>query len=234
MRRTTWSRLALAGLLITLLPAHRATAGPLDREIVRLEQELSTLETNLRQGMEFRARYRNLKADLAFFEALSRQDDLLLQKLLAYLNTPLSIFDAFLSQESASYEAAERAKWRYAPGRTTLWIKCRFGLRAIKGRAYYTVRADVVDAQRGDRIFQSLGPWQRRTAQLVEKIPIQLTGIKVATGRYQIRVSVEVSGQSASRLIPFAVGQGTPPTPGPSTPPTKPPRGGGLDSLGDF
>ena len=230
MRQHIFVRLVLVGLLLTLLPAPSATAGPLDREIARLEQELSTLETNLRQGMEFRARYRNLKADLAFYEALSRQDDVLLQKLLAYLNTPLSIFDAFLSQETSSYEAAERAKWRYSPGRTTLWIKCRFGLQAIKTQAYYTVRADVVDAQSGDRIFQSLGPWQRRTAKLIEKIPIALGGIKVAAGRYQIRVTVEVSGKSTSQLIPFAVGQGASPAPGP--PPSRtPPPGAAAGSI---
>ncbi|MDY0001662.1 MAG: hypothetical protein RBU30_10235 [Polyangia bacterium] len=231
MRQSSIEKLVLCALLLTLVPSSQAIAGPLDKEIERLEREAATLETNLKQAMEFRARYRNMKSDLAFFEALSKEDDKLLQKLLAYLNTPLSIFDAFLSEETASFEAAERAKWRYSPGKTTLWIKCRFGLQALKQQAYYTVRVDVVDAQNGDRIFQSLGPWQRRTAKLIEKIPFALGGIKVAAGRYQLKVTVEVAGKSDSKLIPFQTGQGTPTPP----PPMQPPRGGGsLDSIGEF
>ena len=210
-------------------PAAKRPTSPREREIQRLEKELALLETRLKEAMAFRARYKNLKADLAFHESLGEKDNALLKKVMEYLKTPVSLFMAFLSMERNSWEKAEKAMWRYTPKQTVLWLRLRFGLSAIGEKAYYTVRVDVVDAQ--VRIFQSLGPFQRRVGKLIEQVSFPLTGITVAPGTYQMRVSVEVSGSSVNRLIPFQMGQGDAPAKHPEKPP--PPQGD-TNTMGDF
>ncbi len=199
-------RLSLCFLLALCFAAPLApdaVAGPRDRKIRKLKAELSTLERNVRQALQFRARYRNLKADLYFMQRLNRQDEKFYQQVIKYLNSPVSIFDAFLSYESRDYKRALQARNRYSPGRTTLWLKCRFGLTAVRSHAYYTVRVDVVDAQSGARIYQSLGPWQKRISNMITRVTLPIGHLRVSAGRYQLRISVEVAGRSVTKKIPF-------------------------------
>ena len=195
-------RILLLIVTLTLVPLSReAAAGPRDRKLKKLQAELARLQRDVRQALTFRARYRNLRADTYFMEALNKQDEVFLTKVIKYLNSPVSIFDAFLSHESSNWERAKRAKNRYSLGRTTLWLNCRFGLQAVRSRAYYTLRIDVVDAVSGARIYQSLGPWQRRISRMITKVTVPIKNLRVRPGRYKLRISVEVSGRSVRQVI---------------------------------
>ena len=198
------TRIAFLAVALMMVPLSRdAQAGPRDRQIKKLKRELETLERSVKQALQFRARYRNLRASTYFYESLNRQDGVFLGKVLKYLNSPVSIFEAFLSSEPNNYQRAKQTKGRYAVNRTTLWLKCRFGLQAVRNRSYYTVRVDVVDAASGSRIYQSLGPWQRRISKMITKITVPINRLRVRSGRYQLRITVEAGGKSVYQKIPY-------------------------------
>lgn len=223
---------ALGMLLVMgslLLGAPRGQAGPRDRKIKALEQELARLELRARQALQFRARYLNLRADIYFLERLNRQDEGLLDRVIAYLKTPVSFYEAFLSSVSSSWDRASRARGRYGPGRVTLWLRCRFGLGQVRRRVSYSVRVAVVDAGSGSRVYQRLGPWHNRATRIVTKIAVPIRGIRVAPGRYRLRVWVQVAGKTVSKTIPFVYGRRVHSAPRHRAPPQS-----GIHSIGNF
>lgn len=223
---------ALSVLLVVvslLLGAPRGMAGSRDRKIKALEQELARLESRARQALRFRARYLNLRADIYFLQRLNRQDEQLLDRVIAYLKTPVSLYEAFLSSVSSSWDQARRARGRYAPGHMTLWIRCRFGLGLVKRHSPYTVRVAVVDAGSGSRVYQRLGPWRHRATRIVTKISVPIRGVRVARGRYKLRIWVQVAGKTVSKTIPFVTGQRVV-----STPHRRPSSSSGTNSIGNF
>ncbi|MFH2005941.1 MAG: hypothetical protein ABI333_05065 [bacterium] len=212
--------IALVALLLVVSFAPTAAAGPREREIKQLESQVATLQRTLRTAIEFRAKYRTLKANIYFFENLLRQDQQLIQRMMRYLNSPVSLLDAFPSWEPSSWDKALKARHRYRQGATYLWLKCRFGLTAVKARQLYTIRIDLVDPHSGVRIYQSFGPFQRRTVSMIEKFNIPIKGLRVAAGSYKLRVHIEVGSQSAKKLVPFT--HSNPYRPAPPPPPHRP------------
>lgn len=196
--------LALTLTLVSgLLGATPAQAGPRERQIKKLEAKLKDLQRTMKRAMEFRAKFANLRANSYFFDRLLRQDQKLLRKVLGMLNNPVTLNDAFLSWVSNNFTKAKKHRGRYNPPSTYLWLDCRFGLHAVKARSYFTVRVDIVDAQSGVRIFQSLKPQQRRISKVREAIPLRIHGLKVVGGTYQIRVVVEVGRGRVKKLVRF-------------------------------
>ncbi len=192
--------LTITGCFLWATPAQ---AGPRDKKIKKLERKLKELQRTMRRAMEFRAKYATLRADSSFLDKLLRQDKYLLRKVLNQLNSPVSLDGAFLSWVRNDYNKAKRQRGKYNPPSTYLWLDCRFGLKAVKARSYFTVRVDIVDARSGVRIYQSLKPTQRRISKARQTIAIQIKGLKVVSGTYQIRVVVEVGKGRAKKLVRF-------------------------------
>lgn len=195
----TLSVLLLGGLLC----ATPAQAGPREKKIKKLEAKLRALQYTMRRAMEFRAKYATLRANSTFLDKLLRQDRWLMRKVFGQLNNPVTLSDAFLSWVSNNFTKAKKYRGKYNPPSTYLWLDCRFGLKAVKARRYYTIRIDIVDAQSGVRIFQSLKPIQRRISKAHETVPVRIYGLKVVGGNYKVRVVVEVAGKSAKRMVHF-------------------------------
>jgi hypothetical protein len=180
-----------------------AQAGPRERKIKKLEAKLKDLQRTMQRAMEFRAKYATLRANSSFLDRLLWQDTYLLRRVLRQLNDPVTLSDAFLSWVSNDFTKAKKYRGRYNPPSTYLWLDCRFGLKAVKDRSYFTVRIDIVDAASGVRIYQSLSPVQRRISRAREFIPVRIYGLKVVGGNYQVRVVVEVGTGRAKKLVPF-------------------------------
>lgn len=192
-----------AALLGSVLWATPAEAGPRERKIKKLEAKLKNLRRTMRRAMEFRAKYATLRANSSFLDKLLRQDRYMLRKVFGRLNTPVSLDSAFLSWVSNNFTKAKKYRGKYNPPSTYLWLDCRFGLKAVKARKYFTIRIDIVDAQSGVRIYQSLKPTQRRISKAHEAIPVRIHGLKVVGGNYRIRVVVEVGRGRAKRSVRF-------------------------------
>jgi hypothetical protein len=196
--------LILSGALFGgLLLATPAQAGPREREIKRLEAKLKDLRRSMRRALEFRAKYATLRANNLFLDKVLGQDRRLLRGVFRQLNSPVVVSDAFLSWVKNDFTKAKRHRGKYNPPSTYLWLNCRFGLAAVKARKYYTIRIDVVDAQSGVRIFQSLKPTQRRIRRVREFIPVRIHGLKIVGGNYKIRVVMEVGRARSKRLVRF-------------------------------
>jgi hypothetical protein len=191
---------ALLGGLLWVAPAQ---AGPRERKIEKLEAKLKELQRTMLRAMEFRAKYANLRANSSFLDRLLRQDWYLLRRVMRQINVPVALNDAFLSWVSNNFTKAKKYRGRYNPPSTYLWLDCRFGLKAVKARKYFTIRIDVVDVQSGVRIYQSFRPRQRRISKAREAIPVRIHGLRVVGGTYQIRVVVEVGTGRAKRLVRF-------------------------------
>lgn len=197
------SLLLSAALLGGLLWATPAQAGPRERKIKKLEAKLKALRLTMRRTMEFRAKYATLRANSAFLDSLLRRDRYQMRRVFGQLNNPVILDDAFLSWVSNNHTKAKKYRGRYNPPSTYLWLDCRFGLKAVKARKYFTIRIDIVDARSGVRIYQSLKPVQRRISRAREAIPVRIHGLKVVGGHYQIRVVVEVGKDRARRKVRF-------------------------------
>jgi len=191
---------ALLGGLMCTTPAQ---AGPREKKIKRLEAKLKELQRNMRRAMEFRAKYATLRANSSFLDQLLREDSSLMRKVLGHLNNPVTLDGAFLSWVSNNFTKAKKYRGKYNPPSTYLWLDCRFGLKEVKARSYYTIRIDLVDAHSGVRIFQSLKPIQHRISRAHETIPVRIFGLSVVGGNYQIRVVVEVGSGRAKRMVYF-------------------------------
>jgi len=186
-----------------LLWATPAQAGPRERRIKKLEAKLKNLQRTMRRAMEFRAKYATLRANSSFLDRLLRRDRYLLRRVFGQLNNPVTLEDAFLSWVKNNFAKAKKYRGKYNPPSTYLWVDCRFGLKAVKARAYFTIRVDIVDARSGVRIFQSLKPIQRRINRAREAVPVRIHGLKVVGGHYRIRVVVEVGKGRAKRNVRF-------------------------------
>ncbi len=186
-----------------LVFASGARAGSRDKKIRRLEKKLKELQRTMRRAMEFRAKYATLRADSSFLDRLLRQDMGLLSRFQHRLNDPVTMDDAFLSWVKKNPAKARRERGRYSSLSTYLWLSCRFGLKAVKARQYYTIRIDIVDARSGVRIFQSLKPLQRRISKMRDSIVVPIGGLRIAEGSYKMRVVVEVGTGSARKTLRF-------------------------------
>jgi hypothetical protein len=206
-------RRALILVLLLSLGAPTATArggDALDREIEKLQGELGTLEAQLKIAIETRAKYRSLRAQVAYWRFLNKEDEIQLTRYQRMANQPVTMLDLLLSSENSSLQNAMMHPV-YSPGKTFLWFKARFGLTTVQEKKLFTIRIDLVDSQDGSRIYQSFGPYQRRVTRVFEDFYLPIEKVTVAAGAYQLRATIEVGSSSEKKTVPFRyTGQATP------------------------